>query len=77
VAAYAGQIAQKTVILHCGRCGATVSVRAGEQIPSCPNGHTEFKKRMQDPGRRRGPSLPGSGLLTGTRTRRHGAGASL
>jgi hypothetical protein len=53
MAAYAGQPAQKTGVFHCGRCGATVFVRAGELIPACPNGHTEFKKRMQDPARRR------------------------
>jgi hypothetical protein len=53
MAAHAGETARQTVVLHCGRCGATVSVRAGELIPPCPNGHTEFKKRMQDPGRRR------------------------
>ena len=55
MAAYAGQIARKTTVFHCGRCGATVAVRAGEEIPKCPNGHTEFKKRMQDPGSRRRP----------------------
>ncbi len=53
MAAYAGDRAEKTGVFHCGRCGETVHVQAGEVIPPCPNGHTEFKKRMQDPGRRR------------------------
>ncbi len=53
MAAYAGQRAEKTTVFHCGRCGETVRVQAGDEIPPCPNGHTEFKKRMQDPGRRR------------------------
>jgi uncharacterized CHY-type Zn-finger protein len=53
MAAYAGQKAQKTGVFHCGTCGETVSVRQGDEIPSCPNGHTEFKKRMQDRGKRR------------------------
>jgi uncharacterized CHY-type Zn-finger protein len=51
MAAYAGQKALKTTVLHCGRCRETVSVRQGDVIPPCPNGHTEFKKRMQDHGR--------------------------
>jgi hypothetical protein len=48
MAAYAGQRALKTGVFHCGRCAGTVYVRAGEEIPPCPNGHTEFKQRMQD-----------------------------
>ena len=48
MAAYAGQKAQKSGVFHCGRCNETVSVRQGDEIPTCPNGHSEFKKRMQD-----------------------------
>jgi hypothetical protein len=58
MAANAGERAEKTRVFHCATCQATVPVRAGEVIPSCPNGHTEFKQRMQRPvgrpARRRG-----------------------
>ncbi|HEX8631740.1 MAG TPA: hypothetical protein VF755_26575 [Catenuloplanes sp.] len=53
MAAQAGEIAQKTRVFHCATCAETVSVRAGDEIPPCRNGHTEFKRRMQEPGRRR------------------------
>jgi hypothetical protein len=49
MAAHAGERAQKTRVFHCATCRATVPVRAGEEIPPCPNGHTEFKQRMQQP----------------------------
>jgi hypothetical protein len=47
MAAHAGERAQKTRVFHCASCQAAVPVRAGEEIPRCPNGHTEFKQRMQ------------------------------
>ena len=47
MAAHAGEVAQKTRYFRCARCPESVFVRAGEPIPSCPNGHTEFKSRMQ------------------------------
>lgn len=50
MAAHAGDTALKTRVFHCARCAATVPVRQGEVIPACPNGHTEFKQRMQEPG---------------------------
>jgi hypothetical protein len=46
--ARAGEIAEKTHVFHCARCRCTVSVKQGEVIPRCPNGHSEFKKRMQE-----------------------------
>lgn len=49
MAAHAGERAQKTRVFHCATCRAQVAVRAGEEIPRCPNGHTEFKQRMQQP----------------------------
>jgi hypothetical protein len=52
-AAHAGERARRTGLFHCGRCGATVQVAEGAEIPPCPDGHTEYKKRMQDPGRQR------------------------
>jgi hypothetical protein len=53
MAAYAGEVAEKSRYFRCARCPESVFVRAGEPIPSCPNGHTEFKSRMQQarPGR--------------------------
>ena len=62
MAAHAGERAQRTRVLHCATCQVQVPVRAGEEIPRCPNGHTEYKQRMQQPrsgpvGRRdRGPA---------------------
>ncbi len=53
MAAYAGETARRTGLFHCGRCGAAVHVVEGAEIPPCPNGHTEYRKRMQDPGRKR------------------------
>ena len=52
MAAHAGQKAQKTGLFHCGRCREAVYVRQGDEIPPCPNGHTEFKIRMQDARKR-------------------------
>ncbi len=52
MAAHAGDRAQKTHVFHCARCAETVTVQAGDVIPPCPNGHTEFKRRMQQAGRR-------------------------
>jgi hypothetical protein len=50
MAAHAGEVAQKSRYFRCARCPEQVFVRAGEQIPACPNGHTEFKSRMQQTG---------------------------
>jgi hypothetical protein len=50
MAAHAGEVAQKSRYFQCARCPEGVFVRAGEPIPPCPNGHTEFKSRMQQAG---------------------------
>jgi DNA-directed RNA polymerase subunit RPC12/RpoP len=48
--AHAGEKAQKTGVFHCAECGEKVSAKEGEKIPKCPNGHTEFDSRTQEPG---------------------------
>jgi DNA-directed RNA polymerase subunit RPC12/RpoP len=50
VAAHAGEKAQKTGDFHCAKCGEKVSAKEGHAIPKCPNGHTEFKSRTNEPG---------------------------
>ena len=52
MAARAGEKAQKTGVFHCAKCDAKVSVNQGDEIPKCPNGHTEFDSRTQEPGNR-------------------------
>ena len=47
MAAQAGDHAGKTRYFQCARCAEQVLVRAGATIPPCPNGHTEYKSRMQ------------------------------
>jgi hypothetical protein len=47
MAARTGDTAQKTRMFRCAHCTASVLVKAGDTIPACPNGHTEFKSRMQ------------------------------
>lgn len=48
--AHTGEKARETGVFHCATCGAKVSVRKGDTIPKCPNGHTDFDRRMQEPG---------------------------
>jgi hypothetical protein len=48
--AKAGEKANKTGEFHCATCGEKVSVQEGHKIPKCPNGHTEFKSRTNEPG---------------------------
>jgi DNA-directed RNA polymerase subunit RPC12/RpoP len=48
--AKAGEKAQKTGEFHCAKCGEKVSVKEGQKIPKCPNGHTEFGSRTKEPG---------------------------
>jgi hypothetical protein len=50
--AHAGEKARKTGVFHCATCGEKVSVQVGGTIPKCPNGHTEFDSRTQEPGSR-------------------------
>ncbi|GIF41680.1 hypothetical protein Axi01nite_59910 [Actinoplanes xinjiangensis] len=54
MAAHAGDQAEKTRHFQCARCAERVLVQAGATIPPCPNGHTEYRSRMQvGPGGRR------------------------
>jgi hypothetical protein len=50
--AYTGERARETGVFHCSTCGEKVSVRKGERIPKCPNGHTEFDRRTGEPDSR-------------------------
>ncbi|MCM4078897.1 zinc ribbon-containing protein [Paractinoplanes hotanensis] len=50
MAAHAGEKAQKTGDFHCARCTEKVHVTQGGAIPRCPNGHTEFETRTNEPG---------------------------
>jgi DNA-directed RNA polymerase subunit RPC12/RpoP len=50
MAAHAGEKAQKTGVFHCAKCSEKVSVKEGHKIPKCPNGHTEFETRTNEPG---------------------------
>ncbi len=50
MAAHAGERAEKTGTFHCAKCSETVRVSKGEEIPKCPNGHTEFESRTGEPG---------------------------
>jgi hypothetical protein len=52
MAAHAGERAQETGDFHCAKCSEKVHVTKGDKIPKCPNGHTEFKSRTGEPGRR-------------------------
>lgn len=45
-----GERARETGVFHCAVCGAKVTVRQGEPIPECPNGHREFDRRTGEPG---------------------------
>lgn len=47
--AKAGDRARETGVFHCATCGEKVSVRKGETIPECPNGHREFSRRTNEP----------------------------
>ncbi|PJE93946.1 alpha helical protein [Streptomyces carminius] len=50
MAAHAGEKAQKTGDFYCAQCSEKVHVRQGDEIPRCPNGHTEFGARRHEPG---------------------------
>jgi Zn finger protein HypA/HybF involved in hydrogenase expression len=50
MAAHAGEKAEQTGEFHCAKCSEKVSVKKGEKIPKCPNGHSEFKSRTGEPG---------------------------
>jgi hypothetical protein len=42
MSAQAGQTSERAELLHCAQCDQTVYVNIGDQIPSCPNGHTNY-----------------------------------
>lgn len=50
MAAHTGEKAQRTGVFHCAKCNEKVSVKEGDTIPRCPNGHTEFDTRTDEPG---------------------------
>lgn len=50
MAAQAGEKAHKTGDFYCARCDEKVHVSEGRTIPKCPNGHTEFNARRNEPG---------------------------
>jgi Zn finger protein HypA/HybF involved in hydrogenase expression len=50
MAAHAGEKAQESGEFHCAKCSEKVSVKKGDKIPKCPNGHSEFKSRTGEPG---------------------------
>jgi len=49
MAANAGEKAQKTGDFYCAKCSEKVHVEQGDEIPRCPNGHTEFETRRHEP----------------------------
>ena len=62
MAAKAGEKAWKTGTFVCQVCDETVRARKGQAIPECPNGHTTFAERIDEP--------PGERPLQGARRRR-------
>jgi hypothetical protein len=50
MAAHAGEKAHKTGDFHCAKCDAKVHVQKRHTIPKCPNGHSEFETRTNEPG---------------------------
>jgi hypothetical protein len=50
MAAEAGERAQKTGDFYCASCDKKVHVTQGDKIPKCPNGHTRFETRRNEPG---------------------------
>lgn len=49
MAAHAGERADKTGDFHCASCSEVVHVTQGDEIPKCPNGHSEFESRTGEP----------------------------
>jgi predicted RNA-binding Zn-ribbon protein involved in translation (DUF1610 family) len=48
--AKSGEKARETGDFHCASCDATVHVKKGDTIPSCPCGRNEFERRTNEPG---------------------------
>ncbi|RVX38693.1 zinc ribbon family protein [Nonomuraea polychroma] len=49
--AHAGEKAEESGVFHCAKCSEKVEVKKGAKIPKCPNGHTTFDRRTNEPGR--------------------------
>ncbi len=49
MSAHAGERAQKTGDFHCAKCSEVVHVTKGDEIPKCPNGHSEYESRTGEP----------------------------
>ena len=47
--AKAGERAEKTGDFYCATCREKVHVTQGDKIPKCPNGHSEFDTRRNEP----------------------------
>jgi hypothetical protein len=47
--AKAGERAQKTGDFYCESCDEKVHVTKGDKIPKCPNGHSQFGSRRNEP----------------------------
>jgi len=50
MSAKAGETAQKTGDFYCAKCSEKVHATKGDRIPKCPNGHSEFESRRNEPG---------------------------
>lgn len=50
MAAHAGEKAEKSGRFHCAHCDAVVEVEQGHTIPECPNGHSSYETRTDEPG---------------------------
>lgn len=50
MAAHAREKAQKTGDFSCAHRDEKVHVEEGDEIPPCPNGHTSFDARRNEPG---------------------------
>lgn len=48
--AHAGEEAQRTGDFYCAKCDEKVHVKQRDRIPRCPNGHSEFEARRNEPG---------------------------
>jgi hypothetical protein len=51
MAAHAGEKAWNTGTFKCQVCNQEVRVRKGAIIPQCPDGHSTFDERLNEPGR--------------------------
>lgn len=49
MAAHAGEKASKSGTFVCQVCNEKVRVQQGETIPECPNGHSTYDERVDEP----------------------------